>query len=139
MSKNHRYRSQLAAIANCPGSTATANFGPSSYHVVHDPMVDSDFSPQAIRCPRNNLSEEKQCKAWGVSMFESREQLQAFVKVIENRIKQFRLLIGDHSARFDVTSSDGNRTSADEAGHFTFFEYEHFQWQASAKDITKLP
>jgi hypothetical protein len=102
-------------------------------------MVDSDFLPQALRCPRNTLSDEKRCKALGISMFESREELHSFVKAIEKSITNFRLLIGDHCAKFEVTTGHGCRTSADEAGHFTFFEYEHFEWQASAKDIKKLP
>jgi hypothetical protein len=135
-----KYHAQTSAIPGCPDG-AMAPFNGPAFHAVHQPVGPEDFMPKALRRPQelSGKSDQERCKMWGVSMFQSEEQLLACIRHVEHRVRLFRKLMGNHCARFDLSGADGRRTAADHFGHFTFYEYQHFDAVARMAPATLLP
>jgi hypothetical protein len=136
----YKYGAELSAIPGCPG-VHTAAFSGSSYRAVHSNHSNPEnFLPRAVLDPAllKKCSKKCKCRAWGLSLFESAEQLRALLISAENTSRKLRKKLGDHYARFELTSADGMRTAASETGHFTFFEFVTFSAEASVKEYAPL-
>jgi hypothetical protein len=136
-----RYAAQLAALPECPDD-ATAPFSALAFHVVHNPTNADDFLPKALRWP-DSLEvaagdSKKCCKMWGLSMFESEEQLRKHVLQVEKSVKTFRELVGEYAAHLKLTSTLGKRTKPNAKGHFTFHEYVGFDAGTATVEVKPL-
>jgi hypothetical protein len=134
-----KYSSEISAIPEC-AADAAATFSESAYRAVHEGAPATDFLPHgrlnSARFQGKNAGEC--CKSWALSMFESPEQMKKRFLQIEKTVPNYRLIPGEYCARLKLTSAHGKRTAADKKGHFSFFEYEHFDGKAVVDKITPL-
>lgn len=134
-----RYERELLAIQNCPG--VPAPFKGTVYRVAHKELRRS-FDPTAVSDPgrlKRSSSTETHCSLWGLSMFESLEQLCKMVKRVEKTNKNFRILVGDHYVELELTSKDGQRTAANKGGHFDLHPADSFDPNDSLRCHKELP
>ena len=135
----YRYRAEISAISGCP-SQATAPFKGDCYRAVQsDPKHPGNFLPIAKLDPHRlkKARPDQRCALWGLSMYEHAHQLREMIVKVEKHSPRFRLLIGDHCARLQLTAQHGRRTSASASGHFDF--YEHANFNAEAVVLTCQP
>ena len=82
---------------------------------------------------------ETRCSLWGLSMYESLEQLRNMIRRVERTNKNFRNLVGHYYAELALTSSDGQRTTASASGHFDLHPSDSFDPVACVRCHKELP
>lgn len=128
-SKPYKYGKELRTIEGCPFD-AGASFQDASYRIVRaDIKNDQNFKPVAIVYPTRfaNRDERCRCASWGLSLFETRNQLSKHIAKMEQTNRLWRKLVGDHGVKLKLSDAHGRRTKCNAAGHFTFFEYVDFE------------
>jgi hypothetical protein len=131
--KTLRHKVGLAPLVNCPGKGVA--FGDKCFHAVHDDLRPDSFLPKAKRRPPKTI----RCADWGISMFETRQQLIKFFAKLQGSFKMVRVILGDQIAEYHLTKDHGIRTAANNKGHFDFYDYDDFDWKSSIKGKTPLP
>lgn len=115
-----RYHTELSQIEGCPGPRGAFD-GP-GYCMVHESLQHPEnFVPKAVLDPgrlQTASSCKYRCALWGLSMFESLEQLKKHITRVERTTRNFRKLVGGYYAELHLKPSDGVRTTSSNSGHF---------------------
>jgi len=119
-----KHQAELSALTDCL-SQLGHQFNSFAYRVVHGALNHPDnYLPQAVLKPaRLNSTPHLCCSLWGLSMFETRDQLARRMKKNVKNSPNFLKLVGDHYVCLSLKSSHGLRTPSSKHGHFDFYPY----------------
>ena len=136
----YKYDVEIRQIVGCPFH-ATACFTEASYRAVQsDIRHPSNFLPAGRLEPEKyaNSALGHKCMSWALSLYESPDQLRAMIRRAEQVAPLFRLRVGDHYARLQLTATDGKRTAVSRSGHFSFYEFASFDPHGAVKEHLPL-
>lgn len=119
----YKYDAEMRGIADCPPADV---FAPNqiAYRFVFKTSGSESFVANAndtIRFP-----DGVPCIAHALSFFETADCAKEFFLELRERVKLIGKKLGDHLAEVELKATDGVRTKANAAGHFSFFEFENF-------------
>lgn len=117
---------EITQISGCP-CTPSAAYGVVSIRAVHADIQHPDnFKPKAILEPYllKGATAKKACGLWGVSMFDTPDDLRSMVSRVEVTVPGFRKKIGFNYAEMALSTSHGTRTPSNKSGHFNFYAYQ---------------
>ncbi|MFC2970935.1 hypothetical protein ACFOJE_01730 [Azotobacter bryophylli] len=135
------YKAEVEGVASvtgfhCPPLVAKP-VSREAWRWIAYPQTDQCFLPVAVRNPRRLLEDpEKQCSAWGLSMFTSKEAAEAVFLKLEKKIRNIRKTIGSHVGRVSLGPADGLCTPPDKGGHF---DLHPIAKSFVALDVVELP
>lgn len=114
-----RYHKELSIIDGCPGPvTVCQGVGFRSVH--EDLSHPHNFAPTAVIDPERlarAVSCKQRCSLWGLSMYESVDQLSNMIRRVEKTAKNFRTLVGAYYVELKLEPIHGRRSKSTK-GHF---------------------
>lgn len=133
------HHSEIEHITGCP-CNPSAPFDDNNYRAVHDDIKNPDnFLPKAILEPEclDGANDKKACGCWGLSMFDSPENLRKMVEKVEKRVPNFRKKIGANVAKMKLSNVEGVRTATNNSGHFDFYAYDTCNYLLQVESVKK--
>jgi hypothetical protein len=107
--------------------------------VVGVAIDEKSFVPAALKNPRREFETDKQrCIAHALSFFTTAESAIARYCQLKEGHSRIGKAIGDHLAKGPIERKDGTAT-AEENGHFSFFEEEGCNFFARFQVVRELP
>lgn len=123
----YKYSNYIDDIQGCPPSHYQARECIVYRWVYEDMNHPHDFLPVAVIEPRRVNSQmdlQNQCKAYGLSMYNTMENARQQYLAITTRHSRFAAKIGEYVAEGQLAQSDGVISLPDKrTGHLTFHEY----------------
>jgi hypothetical protein len=135
-----KYQAQIDDVEDCPESCDPSARNCDAYRIVHSELSHKNNSlPTAVIDPSLYPPDhEMHCYSWALSVFASKEQAEAkFNKCIRAR-QILRERIGNHLAVAKLTADDGLVTKPANSGHFSFFEFETFDFSSRFSILGKI-
>lgn len=115
---------RAARVKNCPPADFLSREVVAFRLVRSDPLAAGDFEPAAVMKPERKFpSEEQRCSAWGLSFFNSHENVAAHRAKLQRSHKKFQLIIGDKIGFGKLTAKHGLVSAPNSNGHFTLHEF----------------
>jgi hypothetical protein len=84
---------------------------------------EKNFVPARKKKPKRKLRPEDECRACGISVYDSEDQARATHHYLQYGHPNSPIDVGTHIATAQLTETHGESVASDENGHFTFFEY----------------
>ena len=112
-------------VAGCPTSVGAGAVARPAFHFVCLPVEDleKNFVPARRKSPRRKLRPEDECRACGISVYDSEAQARATFHYLQHGHPNAPIKVGTHLAVAQLTEQHGESVVSDDNGHFTFFEY----------------
>lgn len=129
-----KYEEKIANFTPCPQKSASINGELIAYRFAHFPCnLAGNFLPIAIMNPSRIIGKSNGhcCSSYGLSMFNSLEQLTEKIKVIEEFTPLVRQTLGSYWVSVKIDKSSGIITPANKEGHFNLHEYVDFKGEES--------
>lgn len=120
-----KYCDLLDLVPECPVSVGAVARARPAFHFVYLPLEDmtKNFVPARKKKPRRKLRPEDECRACGISVYDSEAQARATYRYLQHGHPNAPIDVGTHIAAAQLTETHGESCASDENGHFTFFEY----------------
>jgi hypothetical protein len=115
----------IDVVSECPASMGALARARPAVHFIYLPLEDTkrNFVPARKKKPQRKLRPEDECRACGISVYDSEAQARAMHDYLQNGHPNAPIKVGTHLALAQLTEKHGESGASDEHGHFTFFEY----------------
>lgn len=112
-------------VSGCPASVGAMPRARPAFHIIYLPLDDmkKNFVPAKKKNPRRKLRPEDECRACGLSVYDTEAQARAAHHYLQHGHPNAPITVGTHLAVAELTPGHGETGPSDEYGHFTFFEY----------------
>lgn len=126
-----KYQAQIKTLNDCDIKCPPTDIYCSDmvlYRYFHDTgctLNKNNHLPVGIIKPQRKLEKSDKCDSLAaLSCFESLRQAEVFFNHLSQTNTNISKSLGCCLGEFNITEQDGARTSANEFGHFNFFEYQ---------------
>lgn len=133
---DYKYQKKLEALPSCP-PTAIKTGPRVCYRWVKSPLSPDHFLPVTLENTQRGFSENQQCNAWGLSLWDSSDQAKERFVTLSAKYKKFRGK-WTHVAKLSLTSDHGAHSTSSSEGHFTLFEYVGIDLSTIAQIVGSL-
>ena len=121
-----KYHSYLNQLPDCPPSSYERKSITAFRFVFEDLDHIQNFLPVLLKNPKRRLrGDAEKCKGYGLSFFDTLENVKRKYVALAKNFKNIHLVIGTHIAEGFIEEDDGVVSELNRDGHFTLHEFEH--------------